>query len=330
MNVKVIYSHGGNYNKNPEQKIADGDTIDAVKQIVSALNDSGHKAKIVKITPTKINFVKRIKADAVFNLCEWSGKDYPLGVNVLKKLEENKIPYTGADSKSYEWCCDKISMKNMFDKLKIPTPKWTFITPDDTKKIIENKIDKLSLPIIIKPAYEHCAIGIDKKSVIHSKKYLGKRIAKLLKNYNEPVIAEEFIEGREFTVTVLKNHKLHIFPPAEIIFNSKGSDKLLSFKSQWIDANAPYTSRVITDKYLHKNLKKLSKKIFTKMGCKGYVRIDMRTKGKNVYVLEVNINPGLTPYESYGLTVSTEAYGWTFGKLVNEIANAAVTNSITN
>ena len=121
MNIKVIYSSGGKYNKETQQKIADDYTPSDAKRIVDALQVSGHAAEAYKVTPSKIKSVKKINADAVFNLCEWSGRDYPLGVNVLKALEEVKLPYTGGDSKSYEWCCDKITMKKMFDDLKIPT-----------------------------------------------------------------------------------------------------------------------------------------------------------------------------------------------------------------
>lgn len=327
MDVKVIFSSGGKFNKNTDQKIADDDTIDAAKQILKALTVNGHDAEIVKVTPSKIEGVKRIKADAVFNLCEWSGKDSPLGVNVIKILQEGNVPFTGADLESYVWGCDKITMKRRFDTLGIPTPKWASINPTDTKKIIDNKIQKLKVPIIIKPAYEHCAIGIDKTSVVHSKKYVAKRISKLFKKYKEPVIVEEFIRGREFTVTVLKNHKLHIFPPAETIFKTKAKDRFLSFKSQWIDTKLNYYSEVVAQKELKDNLKTLAKKIFKKMGCKGYIRIDLRMKGQKIYVLEVNVNPGITPYETYGLTVSTTAAGWTFDRLVNEITLAAVENS---
>lgn len=330
MEFKVIFSSGGKYNKGSDQKLADEDTRDCARKVVGALIQKGHDAEIVKVTPSKINNVNKLKADAVFNLCEWSGRDYPLGVDVLKRLEKNRIPYTGADSKSYEWCCDKISMKHLFNKFKIPTPPWTSVNSEDTKEVIIKKISSLKFPIIGKPAYEHCAIGIDKKAVIHSRKDAAKKIYDLVKKYNQPVLVEEFISGREFTMTVLKNHTLHIFPPAEIIFKTKNKDKFISFESQWIDERMTYGSQILSDKVLSLYLKRLSRRIFLKLECKGYVRIDMRVRGQEVYVLEVNINPGLTPYESYGLTVSTEAAGWTFDKLVNEIAISAITNQVKN
>lgn len=326
MDIKVIYSSGGKYNKSRQQKIADGETVDDAKLVVAALIKKGHSAETVKITPSKIGAVKDLRADAIFNLVEWSGKDYPLAVKVLKYMEAGKIPFTGADSKSYEWCCDKISMKSMFDQLKITTPAWTSINSKNTKEEIEDKIGKIPFPIIIKPAYEHCAIGIDSKSVIHKRKGALGKILKLLDTYREPVLVEQFIKGREFTVTVLKNHNLHVFPPAEIIFKTKNPENILSFQSQWIDEQAPYTSKIVKQKELAANLKKVAKEAFLKMSCRGYIRVDMRMDKKKVYVLEVNINPDIAPTSYYGLTVSTEAAGWNFNKLINEIANAAVSN----
>lgn len=326
MEVKVIFSSGGKYNKNTQQKIADSDTKDGAKKIVGALIEKGHHAEIVKITPEKTKSVKDIKADVVFNLVEWSGRDYPLALEVLQTLEASKIPYTGSDSKSYEWCCDKISMKKMFDLYKIPTPKWTSITPSDTKTEIKRKIAKLKFPIIVKPAYEHCAIGITKKSVINYKKDAIGRISKLISNYTQPVLVEEFIKGREFNSTVLKNHVLHVFPPSEVIFKTRDPLKILSFNLEWLWGGEKYDAAIVQEKKLSNYIKSLSKKIFVKMGCKGYVRIDMRMRGSKIYILEVNINPSLFPDDFYGLTASTRAEGWNFTKLVDEVANAALEN----
>lgn len=330
MKVKIIFSSGGKYNKSAQQQVAEDETLKVVKKVSAALESTGHSAEMVKITPSKIESVRKINADAVFNLVEWAGKDYPLAVKVLKNLEACNIPYTGADSKSYEWCCDKISMKKMFDNLKISTPVWTYIDTNDSDEQIESKISNLPFPIIIKPAYEHCAIGIDTRSVIHKRKGALGKIKRLLETYKEPVIVEQFIEGREFTTTVLKNHKLHTFPPSEVVFKNKLLDNLLSFKTKWVKPEEAYGSKIVGDKLLSKALVSMSRKIFKKMNCKGYVRIDFRMDNNKIYVLEVNINPSILPEECYGLTVSTEAAGWNFNKLVNEITKAAISNHLKN
>lgn len=329
MNIKVIYSSGGKYNKERQQKIADNETTDGVNGVAKALACSGHKVDIVKITPTNIADVNKIHKSVVFNLVEWSGKDYPLAVKVLKILERNHTPFTGAGSKVYEWGSNKITMKKMFDRYKIPSPSWTSITPITTKKTIAKKIKPLTLPIIIKPAYEHCAIGISLKSVVNSEKDAINEISKLLKKYKEPVIAENYIDGREFTTTVIGNKRLHIFPPAEVIFKTTKTSKILSFNRKWLEGVNAFNSIIVKDKNLAKNLKNLSKKTFLKTGCKSYVRIDFRMGKGKLYVLEINVNPSIWPEKCYGLTVSTEADGWTFAKLVEEITQSALQVNLT-
>lgn len=328
MDIKVIYSSGGDFSNSNDQKVTDVETVRVAKKVVRVLKTSGHTARLMKIEPKKIKTVAKIKADVVFNLCEWTGKDSHLGIEVLKELETQKIPYTGATSESDLLSCSKIAMKEMFNKHKILTPKWVSFIPGDTKKTINQKISKLSFPIIVKPAFEHCGVGINYKSVIRTKKDSIRRVEKMLSDYGEPIVVEEFIEGREFTTTVIKNHEVHIFPPAEVIFNTKHQDKVLSFETKWHQGKDTYGSKILEGGDLSDGLKKSSKKIFDKLVKKGYVRIDFRVRGKKIYVLEFNVNPSLLPEECYGLTVSTEAAGWNFEKLVNEITNAAVRNQI--
>lgn len=324
MNIKVIFSSGGRYNKNPEQKIADDETVDTAKKIANALQEVGHEAELVKITPFRINRVKSLNTDVVFNMCEWSGRDSHLGIQVLKTLEDNKIPYTGADSTSYDWCCNKVVMKKMFDELGVLTPNWTVIYPTDNLSSINKKVSNLRYPLIIKPAYEHCAIGIDNKSIVSNIDDSLKKVVILLKEYKQPIIVEEYIKGREFTLTVVRNHTLHIFPPAEVVFNEDLLEKqILSFDTKWSHDDS-FNSVVLEDQELSIKLKNIAREVFEKMNCKGYVRIDTRIRNGEVYVLEVNVNPSILPEDNYGLTVSTEAGGWNFVKLVDEIANAAV------
>ncbi len=324
MNIKVIFSSGGKFNKNPDQQLADKDTYVAAKKISEALSNVGHSTELVKITPSQVNIVKKLETDVVFNLCEWSGKDYHLGVKVLKSLESKNTPYTGADSKSYDWCCNKVAMKKMFDTFKIPTPSWVEVNPSDNARTILQKIGALKYPLIVKPAYEHCAIGIDENSILKTQKDAIKKIKTLCASYNEPLLVEEFIYGREFNVTVFKNHRLHIFPPSEIVF-PKVNKGFLFFSNKWSE-KSDYTVSIEQDKKIINKLKAISRRAFLRMGCKGYVRIDFRVAGDRFYILEVNVNPSIDPHPEYALTASTEAKGWSFERLVHEITTSAIDN----
>ena len=324
MNIKVIYSLGGAVEKGSEQKVADRETVKTAKKIAQALKSSGNSVKLVKVTPSDIPSVGKLKADVIFNLCEWSGRDSQLGVEVLKNLEKAKVNYTGADSKSYFWDCDKSLMKKMFDKKGILTPKWITVLPDEAKFEILKKIKKLKFPLFAKPAYEHCAIGIDRKSVLKNEKDAITRINLIIKKYKQPAIVEEYIDGREFTLTVVKTEKVNVFPAAEEIFISEnGGERYMSFNAKW-SLGETFSSVILKDEKLTKKLQDVASNVFLKMGCRGYVRIDTRLRGDKIYVLEVNVNPSLLPEDNYGLTVATEYAGWDFKKLVSEIAHSAL------
>lgn len=332
LNITVLYSIGSEYEENKEQLIAENDTVSAATAIAKVLIKAGHNVDLLKITPDTIDKVKSINSDLIFNLVEWSGKDYRLGVKVLKTIAKQGIPFTGADAKSYDWGSDKVEMKAMFDKYQIPTPRWHAVH----KKFYPRDhsiIAKLNFPMIIKPAYEHCAIGINDQSVIESIEEIQPKVTAFLKMYKEPIIAEEYIDGREFTITVVQNGKITVLPPAEIIFeNSNRRRKIISFDEKWETNEAPrmWTETVIADVSdpLTPRLAQIAQIAFEKMGCKGYARLDVRIRGEEILVLEINVNPSLyddSDDSEYGLLVSAKAAGMTFNSLVKDIAASALT-----
>lgn len=328
MKVTVLYNQGGTYPLNREQKITDEDTHKTAIEISNALKQSGYETDLVKVTPEDLNLVDNIDTDLVFNLCEWSGKDYPLAVRVIKKLDDNKIPYTGADSSSYEWCSNKIKMKKLFDKFGIITPKWLAVRRHASKKILES-LSQFNFPLIMKPAYEHCGIGIRDTSIVKNNKNIKSRIERYKNFYDQPVIIEEFIAGREFQVTIIRNGQIKIFPPAEIIFGDrKGKEKIYSFGSKWGKSRE---ESIYINTIIHKNSRgiindiiKAAKSAFTKMGCRGYARADIKSRNHEIYLLEINVNPALDPDPEYTLTASSMAAGFEYKDLVVEIAKAGL------
>lgn len=328
MNITVLYNRGSQFELNEEQKITDEDTFKNVLHVNNVLINAGYNTNVVGITPKDINLINKIKSDLVFNLCEWAGKDFPLAVRVIEKLAENKIPYTGADAKSYLWGSDKMLMKKLFIRNSIPTPRYLTMKNKITKELLK-KILNLTFPLIMKPAYEHCGIGIRDSSVLRNSENIVNRINDYKKIYQQPIIVEEFIEGREFQVTVLQNGITKVLPPAEIIFaESEGKEKIYSFGSKWEDSpeESVYEETIIPNhrEKIVQKIKLLAKKVFLKLKCKGYARLDLRVNEENINVLEVNVNPVLDPDPDYTMTASSHAIGWDYKDLVLEIAKAGL------
>jgi D-alanine-D-alanine ligase len=184
-------------------------------------------------------------------------------------------------------------------------------------------------PVIIKPALEHCSIGLTHESVVHDAVTLSLRISERLRTFEEPMVAEEYIKGREFQVTAIDTaHGLRVLPPAEILFDAKNGDQLLTYDSRWDDSTADYKSSHVVlsalDPGLAASIDVVTKKTFIDLGFRDYIRLDIRVRAGNIFILEANSNPGLSDDFEYGMTLSYKAVGWTFADFVWKIVESAV------
>ena len=113
-------------------------------------------------------------------------------------------------------CLDKSRAKEILAYHKIPTPKFFVIEKESQIKNLA-----VTLPAIVKPLYEGSSKGIYDASVVKNTGELEKQIKKVLKEYDQPALVEEFLTGREFTVAMLGNDgDLQILPIVEICFDS--------------------------------------------------------------------------------------------------------------
>ena len=182
-------------------------------------------------------------------------------------------------------------------------------------------------PMIVKPAYEHCGIGITQDSIVKNESELRLKTQDLKMKYKQPVIAEEFIQGRELHVTVLeKNGRPWVLPPAEVIFEKPGA--VLSYEMKWNAKSPEYTQAHMEPAILNSNLKsqisKIAKTCYVKLGGRDYPRLDMRVRGSEVFVLEINNNPGLDFDTDAGMGVSARLAGFkTYSGLLKHIVENA-------
>ncbi len=320
----VIYSAESPTRIDNFSAIADEDTVSSAKIVAGALSKLGFVTKLKLIKPNEMEEVGGIKSDLVFNLCEWAGLDYKLGVRVAQILEENEITFTGGSSENLLWCCEKQFMKKLFDKFDIPSANWCVY---EGGKL--NLPDNFRLPAVVKPAWEHCAIGIDQTSVIADPVALPGKVKAMYEHYSQPILVEEFIGGNEYQVTVLgKKGEPWVLPLAEIVYRkTKGYKPILTFSSKWFE-DSPEAN--LSDIRIYKEEKKfemlvseIAKRTFLQLDCRDYVRLDVREEKGIPYVLEVNVNPGIGWEEDYGMAMSARNLGMSFEDLISVIVDSA-------
>lgn len=167
----------------------------------------------------------------------------------------------------------------------VKTPAYVLIEKTED---ISAVVSLLSFPVFIKPAKAGDSLGIDDQSLVHTQEELLAKVNALLENYDQ-LLAEEYIDGREFTVLVAANadgKTVTAFKPIEYIFPEGFHFKTYSLKTSELhpDANIPCNDPVIDNL-----LRQSAKKIFTAFNGVGYGRLDFRMNEKGeLYFLEIN------------------------------------------
>lgn len=291
------------------------DDVQIIKKLLKDLGINVRVSGIQRINSRIISQIEEIKPDFVFNLCESLYEKSHMEMYVAGLLELLRIPYTGNPPLALGIALNKMKCKQILKSIGIPVP------PSVTVPVGERpNIEDLTPPFIVKPIREDGSAGITKDSVVQTQTNVEERVATIHREYNQSALVEEFIEGTELTVAVVGNPP-RVLGIGEMDFSKipNGEPKIISYKTKWDSAsplatvfpaklNAPLKSRV----------EKIALKAFQTIGCRDYVRIDMRvSENRRVYVLEINTNPVVTP-ES-GFEDAAKSSGITYMDFLREL-----------
>jgi D-alanine-D-alanine ligase len=237
------------------------------------------------------------RADVVFNLFEGLADCPETEIEVASLLEELHVRFTGSGSQALRCGLNKPLTKQCLQAAGLPTP-W-FHVASKPQELGEN----VPWPVIVKPAQRDASEGIDQGSVVTNRAALTRRVSELLRHYGSPVLIEEFLPGREFTVALIETPQLVTLPIAEVQFGPSSSMlwPILSYASKWMPGSPDYDSTAIDYRAalpsdLTARLDVLAMRTFRALGCRDYARIDLRMTRTGVpMILEVNANPDMSP-----------------------------------
>ena len=222
--------------------------------------------------------------------------------SIQKILEKNNIKYNGSDSLSSEHCFDKNFTKILAKKNNILTPQWLLV---DSKENVS--ISDMSFKPIVKPNKEGSTIGF---SLVDDISSLGIAIDESLK-HGENCLIEEYIAGREITVSVLGNESL---PIIEI----RPHSDIYDYKSKYTKGESDYICPANLDDSLSKDIQDTALRVHDLLCCKVYSRVDFRLdKDNKFWLLEINTLPGMT--ETSLFPMAAKATGLSFEGLINKI-----------
>lgn len=324
MKIAIIYSLPTRRALSSPFVATDEDTKDSALEIAEALQSKNVEVILVPVSEDTINEISRVKANYIFTLIEWDGMDIPLFLKAMKCIDQTGIPYTGSSLSVMTALVDKVKMKEALDSSGISTPRWQLFR-DGTEPVR----DDFRYPVIMKLALTHCSIGITRSAVVDRSEDLTSQVTKHITTHHQPVYVEEFIDGREFQVTIIEEKDgLRVLPPAEIVFKKGGKDSFLTYESRWDEKHPDYNLSSVKLAEVSSNLKKrlgdISLAAFRSLGFSDYARMDIRSRGEEPFILEANTNPGLGDSDDYGMTVSYKAVGWTFADFCWKIVQSCL------
>ena len=273
------------------------------KAILKALTDKGYTAIPIDLGDDIAEKLVKEKIECAFLALHGRfGEDG----TIQGMLELMRIPYTGSGILASALAMHKIMSKKFFLCEKIPTPRFEVFQREEIKKEPPGKIS-LPLPVVVKPAREGSTIGV---SIVRKDEELGPALTKA-GEYDEEILVEEFMKGREITVGILENIPL---PVIEIAPKSGFYD----YHSKYTKGETQYIlpARIPREKYLY--TQEISLKAFQKLGCSGVARVDLMTdENENPSVIDVNTMPGMT--ETSLLPMAARYAGIPFEDLVERI-----------
>lgn len=323
MKVLILYNIARDVKKGDEQDLICEQEISIIVPLVSeALSLRGHDAQAMETTFDAWEHLKAKKGtfDIVFNLAEAFGGTNKHETLIPAMLEVLEIPFTGATAQNMHLTLDKEKTKLAVLHYGIPVPEY---------QIMKNADDALQshlrFPLIVKPIREEASIGIQIDSVVNSPVSLREKVALVLDKYSQPALVEQFIIGREISVGIVGNPPdLTVFPPLEFIFPEAGSafEQIRSYEYKWGGRKEQMIRASLSDQIIAR-LTEYTKTAYLITECRDYARMDYRIDNQgNIYLLEVNYNPGIGP-NTHGLnntlTMMASFVGHSFEDLLEQI-----------
>jgi D-alanine-D-alanine ligase len=348
LRVAVLHNlkkHAPSNGPRPPDALAELDSEANVAAYATALRAAGHHVVGLDGNAELPRHLRRLRIDICFNTCEgYRGDAREAQVPAL--LEMLGMPYTGSRITSLANTLDKAATKRILTTYGLPTPKFQEFTHVDLP------LDPaLRFPLFVKPNREGTGMGIDSGSLVRDEGQLRARVGKILREYKESALVEEYIAGRDLTCGLVGNlsaldsgravpdllslprtpgggldwNGVHVFPISEIDHSRiPQMDPYYSYAVKALSLEEyPYFCPAPLPEEVAAEVMRLTVETFRVTQSLDFARVDFRLQdgGKlKPHIIEINSLPGLTPISD--LTLCALAEGWKYDQLIQAVFHA--------
>lgn len=328
---------GLTYNLKREVKDSDGvpddfylecDDLDTVEAVKSAILARHEDVIMIEATEDAYQKLRQTRPEMVFNMAEglWGESRESQMPAIMEML---RIPYTGSSPLSLALCLNKARAKEILSYYGIPNPGFV-VTADSGIDIARY----LKFPLIVKPLYEGSSKGIKNDSLVSSRAEFSDRVNRIVGDYKQPALVEEYLSGREFTVALIGNgDKVRVLPIVEINYSSlpEGINPIYSYEAKWIldrpdDPLDIFACPADVDERLRRSIEKAAVDAFRALDVKDWCRIDVRLDHAGTpNIIELNPLPGILydPKCNSCFPKAARTAGMDFTALINSVIDTA-------
>jgi D-alanine-D-alanine ligase len=313
----------------PEDRGGTADLRSMIRNMARALRKVGYKVTVVPLARNLFAFqrkLRRLAPDVVFNQYDdvVHGALYEMRLPALVRMMG--FPITGSPALAIGLTRYKYMTASLLQGAGIRIPFCTEVL--ERLSDVDRRV--WSFPLIVQASQEHAGIGLDRSSIVHTKKALRDRMRYVLREFKQPVLVQSFLPGREFNVSIVGGRRPRVMPLAEVDYSQLPAEipPIMSYAAKCIETTEEYrkTSVIcpaIVEPELARETIATSLRAFRAVGAWGYGRVDVRLDAEGrPCVLEVNCNACLE--DGYGLARQALQAGISYPRLLQMIVKAAL------
>jgi D-alanine-D-alanine ligase len=288
-------------------------SLRSAARVEDAVDALGHEAVGIDVGQELVGRLRDLRPDAVFIALHGPGGE---DGTVQELLEILDLPYTGPGVAACALCMDKVAAKHEMRAAGIPTPDWAAFNATAFRELgaadtLEEIEERLGFPLVLKPASQGSSLGVEFAA---SRDEVPEALVAAF-SYDDRVLLERYVKGRELAVSVLDGEALPIveaIPREEDFFN---------FEARYEIGRTDYVCPAELAGDETGRVQELATRTYETLGCSGFARVDLMLGDQGPEVLEVNAIPGLTDTSLFPM--AAEAAGIDFTRLVERILESA-------
>ncbi|MDU7463274.1 MAG: D-alanine--D-alanine ligase [Haemophilus haemolyticus] len=285
-------------------------SLNSGKAVLEALLNQGYDAHPIDPKEYNVANLKKDGFNRVFNILHGRGGE---DGTMQGLLEQIGLPYTGCGVMASALTMDKMRTKMLWKAFGLPVANMEVVTRETFASLDPQVVvDKLGLPLMVKPSLEGSSVGLTKVKAVDE---LKSAVEYALK-FDNTILIEEWLAGDELTVPVLDSQ---VLPAIRIVPEGEFYD----YNAKYISDNTQYFCPAGLTSEREQELAILVKRAYDAVGCRGWSRIDVMCDAKGDFrLVEVNTNPGMTSHSLF--PKSAASVGISFEQLVVKILELSV------